>query len=136
MIKSSDYTSMIKNSFKKDFDLISRITKFEHIYDKEKIPCVILLDKSIIRCIKNFSGKPHYKANPSKYFSYGQLLHGIRKQLVDIGPEMGLFLYVDNKLPTMTSLLYQDYPLYKDPEDGFLYLHLYAENTFGCETKV
>ena len=45
-------------------------------------------------------------------------------------PEMALFIFVNNTIPSSSTLMSNLYSQYKDP-DGFLYLTYSGENTFG-----
>lgn len=59
----------------------------------------------------------------------GQFCYVIRKRMA-LPPEQALFLFVGNSLPTTGSILREMYQLYKN-EDGFLYIQISGESTFG-----
>ena len=61
----------------------------------------------------------------------GQFMYVIRKR-IKLSPEQGIFLFINNIIPSTTNLLSDLYYLYKD-EDGFLYITYSSENTFGCD---
>jgi GABA(A) receptor-associated protein len=59
----------------------------------------------------------------------GQFIYVVRRRL-SLSPEKSLFLFVNNTLPTTSTLLSQLYQYHKD-EDGFLYMLYAGESTFG-----
>jgi GABA(A) receptor-associated protein len=59
----------------------------------------------------------------------GQFLFVIRRRL-SLTSEMALFLYVNNSLPTTSTLMRELYYNNRDI-DGFLYVVYTGENTFG-----
>jgi GABA(A) receptor-associated protein len=59
----------------------------------------------------------------------GQFMYIIRKR-IKLNPEESLFLFVNNTVPSMFSLISTIYSQKKD-EDGFLYIQYSNENTFG-----
>ena len=59
----------------------------------------------------------------------GQFIFIIRKRLT-LSPETALFLYINNTLPTTSSLMRELYSKHQDI-DGFLYVQYTGENTFG-----
>ena len=61
--------------------------------------------------------------------SVGQFIFVIRKRL-SLTSEKALFVYVDNMLPTTTTLMRELYASNKS-SDGFLYVIYTGENTFG-----
>jgi GABA(A) receptor-associated protein len=61
--------------------------------------------------------------------SIGQFIFVIRKRMV-LSQEQALFVFVGNTLPTTSTLLRELYATYKD-HDGFLYMSISGENTFG-----
>lgn len=61
--------------------------------------------------------------------SIGQFIYIIRKRLT-VSPETALFIYINNNLPTTSSLMRELYAQYQD-KDGFLYIQYTGENTFG-----
>tara|TARA_Y100001970_G_scaffold5920_1_gene6600 strand:+ start:24 stop:443 length:420 start_codon:yes stop_codon:yes gene_type:complete len=61
--------------------------------------------------------------------SMANFLYVIRKRL-QLRPEKGLYLFINDKLIPMSNLLGHVYDLNKD-EDGFLYIKYCEESTFG-----
>jgi len=59
----------------------------------------------------------------------GQFIYVIRKR-IQLNPQKALFIFVNNILPSTTSLMSTVHEEYKDP-DGFLYINYSSENTFG-----
>lgn len=60
----------------------------------------------------------------------GQFYHVIRKRIT-ISPHEGIFFFTeDNTLPPASEVLSSFYNKHKN-KDGFLYLYLNSENTFG-----
>lgn len=64
----------------------------------------------------------------------GQFMYVIRKR-TQLASEQALFLFVNNTLPAtadMMSIIYKDH---KD-KDGFLYITISLESTFGCSSEL
>ncbi len=59
----------------------------------------------------------------------GQFIYIVRRRL-EMPPEKSLFLFVNNTLPTTSTLMSQLYEYHK-AEDGFLYMIYAGESTFG-----
>lgn len=59
----------------------------------------------------------------------GQFIYVIRKR-IQIRPEEGIFLFINNQIVTGSSIIGYIYENSKDP-DGFLYIQYAKENTFG-----
>lgn len=57
-----------------------------------------------------------------------QFLHFLRKYIKKIRKEEALFIFINNTIPTMSSLMSE-----KDftSDDGFVYIDLRLESTFG-----
>lgn len=64
----------------------------------------------------------------------GQFLFVIRKR-IKLAPEQAMFIFIDNNIPPTNSLLSELYKTYKD-EDGFLYMNVCGESTFGSVQSV
>jgi len=60
----------------------------------------------------------------------GQFVYVIRKK-IELKPEQAIYLFINNKLPSTSALLSTVYDQDKD-EDGFLYIQVASENTFGA----
>ena len=61
--------------------------------------------------------------------SVGKFIFEIRKHM-QLAPEQGIFLFVNEALPPSASLVSQIYKQHAD-EDGFLYVTYSGENSFG-----
>ena len=60
-----------------------------------------------------------------------KLIFNIRKELI-INENQAIFTYVNNNINVrMNSKIGNLYDIYKDKDDGFLYIMLCSENTFG-----
>lgn len=59
----------------------------------------------------------------------GQFLYVLRKR-IKLTPEQAIFIFVNNTLPPISSLMSKIYDENKDA-DGFLYCFLSGESTFG-----
>ncbi len=59
----------------------------------------------------------------------GQFVYVVRRRLA-LPPEKSLFLFVNNTLPTTSTLINQLYQYHRH-EDGFLYMIYAGESTFG-----
>ena len=63
--------------------------------------------------------------------SFGNFMVEVRKHIPTLNPSTGLFFFLsDNTLPQSTAYMSTLYEKYKSP-DGFLYLTVSCENTFG-----
>lgn len=60
--------------------------------------------------------------------TFGQLIYVIRKHS-KLPPEKALFIYIDNMLPSSSSLVTTLFKQYQ--EENCLYIKVYSENTFG-----
>ena len=63
----------------------------------------------------------------------------IRKRL-NLAPNLGLYIFLNDFIPSITSQLYHLYIDFKN-EDGFLYIEYDVENTFGnnfekCDSNI
>lgn len=91
----------------------------------DRVPVIVLFDKAIL------SDKTKFLV--PKHLTVGQFLHVIRKR-VKISSEQALYIYCNNKLPVHSKLMSEIFTHYEN-EDGFLYVSVCVENTFGCVTK-
>lgn len=64
-----------------------------------------------------------------KDLTIGQFVYVLRKR-IHLTAEKAIFLFIDNSLPAVSSLISQIYRESKD-EDGFLYIQYASESTFG-----
>jgi hypothetical protein len=88
----------------------------------EKIPIILIIDNKIENITK------------TKYLipctlNMAQLQKCIRN-FIKIKSHEAIFLFINNKLVPSTTLMQEIYDTYKDP-DGFLYINVALESTFG-----
>ncbi len=62
-------------------------------------------------------------------FTVGQFIYLLRSH-IKLEPHKSMFLFVNNSLPTTSTLMSTLYKTYKD-NDGFLYMVYTGESTFG-----
>jgi GABA(A) receptor-associated protein len=94
----------------------------------DRIPCVVDIGK-------NLSKK--YNLNPIKfltpfYMTLGQFVYIIRKR-IKIDSSDAMFVFVDNKIPSVSKYIVELYDSYKS-QDGFLYFVCEIEVAFGFST--
>ena len=84
----------------------------------------------VIICSNDKTSEIQYKKLlVPKNHTMGQLAHIIKKR-VNIKEGEAIFIFVNNKIPRLTSLISTVYDNEKD-EDGFLYVVYGIESTFG-----
>jgi len=81
--------------------------------------------------IKNTLDKSKYLV-PAK-MDMSEFMFVIRNR-IKLKKEQALFMFVNNHIPKMTSNLQHIYDCHKD-KDGFLYMSITSENTFGHKTQ-
>lgn len=118
---------MSKFKFKNTFPFVNRLDESQRILAKypDRIPII---------CEKNSSCKDAPEIDKTKYLvpidlTMGQFMYVIRKR-IKLGPEKGLFLFINEKIPASTHLINEIYHTHRD-SDGFLYISYATENTFG-----
>lgn len=113
--------------FKKKFDVKSRSTESRRILEKypERIPIIVERNANSIN-VPQIDKQKYLVPND---LTVGQFLYIIRKRL-QLKPEQAIFAFVNNSLPSTSSLVSEIYEQHKD-EDGFLYFIYSGENTFG-----
>lgn len=113
--------------FKKKFDVNSRSTESRRILEKypERIPIIVERNTNSIN-VPQIDKQKYLVPND---LTVGQFLYIIRKRL-QLKPEQAIFAFVNNSLPSTSSLVSEIYEQHKD-EDGFLYFIYSGENTFG-----
>lgn len=118
----------LSSSFKKEFTFQQRFDESARIRSKypDRIP--IILEKANKSQAKDIDKKKYLVPDEST-ISY--FLAIIRKR-IQLSPEQGLFLFVNNTLPKLDNTMAAVYKQHKD-EDGFLYLVYGTENTFGSD---
>ena len=115
--------------FKKQHTLEERKDEASRILEKypERIPVIVQKNKG-----GNSEEIPTLKKTKflvPEHISMGQFIYIIR-QRINLAPEKGLFLFVDNTIPNSSSDMKIIYNQHKD-EDGFLYVGYSSESTFG-----
>ena len=113
-------------SFKKSFPLQKRIDEAVYIMKKypDRVPVIIEKDDSSeIKVID----KKKYLVPVD--LTIGQFIYIIRKK-IQLPPEKAIFLFINNILHPISSLMSQVYEDNHDA-DGFLYIVYSGENTFG-----
>ncbi len=117
---------------KKDY-FISDFKK--HSFEKRKNESETILKKYpnripviIDTCKTSFTLDKHKYLIPDD-LTVTQLLFIIRKRC-KLAPEMALFIFVNNSLPLASNMLLDEYKKNMD-KDGFLYIVIREESTFG-----
>ena len=117
---------MPTNFFKKKYSLTERKEEAHRIIAKypDRVPVIVSLEKNskLPKLVKN-----RYLV-PSD-LTFGQFMYCIRKR-IELEPSEALFAFVNNSIVPVSSLLSNVRNQYKD-EDGFLYVVVNTENTFG-----
>jgi len=60
----------------------------------------------------------------------GQFIYVIRKR-IKLSPEQAIYIFVDNTLPPTSEQMSSIYAKHKN-EDGFLYILISGDNSFGA----
>lgn len=108
--------------FKKKFSFDQRKKESDRIKQiyLNRVPVVI--EKSSIILDKYKFLVPY----ESKIYEFMEIL----RKRIDIKSHQGLFLFINNTIPNMTKSIGEIYNEHKN-EDGFLYINLILETTFG-----
>lgn len=61
----------------------------------------------------------------------GQFMHTVRQKISNVKSSDGIYLFVNNILPSSSELMSLVYNTYKDEETCMLFMTLCKENTFG-----
>jgi GABA(A) receptor-associated protein len=108
-------------------DNLERVKKSQFIMEKypDRVPLIIQPSKN---------DRDSYPIDKSKYITPRdltllQLQHIIRRR-IRFPAEKALFMFINNKIYPITSVIGTVYDNNKDP-DGFLYITYCQENTFG-----
>jgi GABA(A) receptor-associated protein len=110
-------------------DHLERVKKSQFILEKypDRVPLMITPSKN---------DRNTYPIDKSKYITPRELtllqLQQIIRKRIHFPPEKALFMFINNKLFPITSMIGQIYDDYKDT-DGFLYITYCQENTFGAK---
>jgi len=114
-------------SYKEKYEFAKRKIEAEKILKKypDRIPIIVEVSPSM----------PNLKLEKNKYLcpgdlTCGQFFYVIRKRTT-LAPEQALFMFINNTLPATSAMMKQMYKEHKDV-DGFLYMLISEESTFGC----
>jgi GABA(A) receptor-associated protein len=113
-------------SFKDKFNFEQRKQECKRVRDKypSRIPIIVEIND------KNLNSLDKQKFLSPADLSVGQFQYVIR-QRIKIKPERALFMFINkNIIPNTSSTLDVLYRQYMD-KDGFLYVYVSSENTFG-----
>jgi GABA(A) receptor-associated protein len=120
--------SYTEGSFKKRYKIIDRKTESSRIRKKypDRIPIIVEHSK------KNFQNIP--TLDKQKYLvpgdlTIGQFAYVIRKR-IKLSPEKAMFMLINNKMINTSEYVTNVYDNNAD-EDGFLYVVVSGESTFG-----
>ena len=108
-------------------DLLERVKKSQIILEKypDRVPLIIQQSKT---------DRESYPIDKSKYITPRELtllqLQQIIRKRVHFPAEKALFMFINNKIYPISSLIGGIYDTNKDP-DGFLYVTYCQESTFG-----
>jgi GABA(A) receptor-associated protein len=109
-------------------DYLERVKKSQVILEKypDRVPLIIQPSKS---------DRDAYPIDKSKYITPRDLtllqLQQIIRKRIHFPPEKALFMFINNKMFPITSMIGPIYDANKDP-DGFLYVSYCQESTFGA----
>lgn len=109
-------------------DYLERLKKSQVILEKypDRVPLIVQPSKN---------DRDTYPIDKSKYITPRDLtmmqLQQIIRKRIRFPSEKALFMFVNNKIFPITSLVGAIYDEHKDA-DGFLYVTYCQENTFGC----
>jgi len=109
-------------------DLLERVKKSQCILEKypDRVPLIIQPSKS---------DRDAYPIDKSKYITPRELtllqLQQIIRKRIHFPPEKALFMFINNKIYPITSMVGPIYDANKDA-DGFLYISYCQESTFGA----
>ena len=112
--------------------------KNKYPFKQRKIDCTQILskypDRIPIICEKYPCSRGAPDIDKHKYLvgfdlTVGQFMLVIRKRMC-LKPEIGLYIFINDSIPSNSSLLQHLFLDYKD-DDGFLYITYDVENTFG-----
>ncbi|KAG6531355.1 autophagy-related protein 8f-like [Zingiber officinale] len=117
-----------QSSYKQQHDLEKR--KAESMRIKEKYPgrVPVIVEKAERSDVPNIDKKKYLVPVDT---TLGQFVYVIRKR-INLSAEKAIFMFVDNVLPQIGTLMGHLYEEKKD-EDGFLYVVYSGENTFGSQ---
>jgi len=120
-------TISVANSSFASNDHLERVKKSQLILEKypDRVPLIIQPSKN---------DRDSYPIDKSKYITPRDLtllqLQQIIRRRIRFPAEKALFMFINNKIYPITSIIGQVYDSNKD-SDGFLYITYCQENTFG-----
>lgn len=120
-VSTNVVTSCAKN------DTLERVKKSQFILEKypDRVPIIIQPSKN---------DRDEYPIDKSKYITPRDLtllqLQQIIRKRIKFPSEKALYMFINNKLYPITSIVGPVYDTNKDP-DGFLYITYCQESTFG-----
>ena len=115
-------------SFKTSHTLKERIIESHRILTKypERIPVIV---EQCSNSPQNLPDLERSKFLVPDNITCGQFLYIIRNR-IQLSPDKAMFLFINDLLPTPSSLMKEIYEEHKD-EDKFLYCSYSSESTFG-----
>ena len=116
--------------FQKRFTLEQRQEESLKIRKKypDRIPIVAEVTQRVKRV--NIKLKKNKFLVPKNNLSIGGFMSVLRKYVDGVSPNSALFLFINNELPPTSAFIAQLYEKNKD-KDGFLYIEVSPESTFG-----
>lgn len=116
----------MNSEFRNNIPFEKRKTECDNVLKRypDRIPCIIEMSK---RCTFNKPEKTKFLIPQN--LTVGQLQYIIRKR-IKLMPDVALFMFINNVLVPSSNELQSVYQEYKD-EDGFLYIVITSESTFG-----
>ena len=114
--------------FQRKFDFDKRHVEASRIKEKYPNRIPIILEKNE-KC-KTVPDIDKKKFLVPQDLTMGQFQYVVRKRLKNLGPDQGLFFFINNTMPPVNEMLSILYNTHKN-EDGFLYILFSGENTFG-----
>lgn len=119
--------SYLEGSFKKRFTFKDRKTESKRIREKypDRIPIIVEHSKKTT----DFPTIDKQKYLVPHDLTTGQFCYVIRKR-VKLSPEKAMFMMINNKMAPTSDSISQVYERERD-EDGFLYVCVAGESTFG-----
>ena len=114
--------------FKNEFKFEDRIVEAKRVLSKYPDRVPIICEPSLFKK-NNCPMIDKRKYLVPKELTIGQFLYAIRKRL-QMPPEKALFLFVNNTIPSTSSLIGEIYNAHKDA-DQYLYISYAQENVFG-----
>lgn len=115
------------SDYKSQHTFESRLEESTRI--KEKFPGRIPVIVERCKVTSNIPDIDKKKFLVPSDLSVSQFIFIIRKR-IQLPSEMALFLFVNQTLPTTSTLIRELYEEHQNP-DGFLYMEYSGENTFG-----